>query len=263
MATAPAGTPYTAISLNLGVTVDATKQVEILNRNADAVADAVICSVQMPHTSLYDASSQGVFMFWESVNRDTVSGEVIPSAGSHGLTRGGGDLAANLRLCLVGGLDATAAPIFSTYPAVYQTPSSVGELALSYAAHGLFGHVAATAAITNDTSIVSYMNGTGGTNADLGKLLEDAIYALTAAEVSTLAQKVIGQDAARARDEDNNEFEPEVRHALPFMAGDVIFVAVQLVGWTSANENVDGADDQADLGSALTAQTFTFEITLS
>lgn len=258
----PNGTLYTNISVNLGVSVDATQNVELLNRNADSVADAVICTVNLPATTLYDSSSQGVFMFWEGADRSTVSGEVIPSGGSNGLTRGGTGLAAGLQDCLTGSLNAAAADIFSTYPAAYQTPGSIGELALGYAAHRLYGHVAATAAITNDQAIVNYMNGTGEATADLGSLLEAAIYDLTPAEVSVIAQKVLGQDAARARDEDNNQFAPEVRHALPFIAGDVIYVAVNLTGWTKSEQSTDGGDDQNDTGGDITAKEFTFEITL-
>jgi hypothetical protein len=254
---------YSAVTVDLRVSVNAGTAVTILDTAADVHSDAVICSVQLPATTLFTDTSSGVFEFWEpSDNRGALIAIVADAmvAGSQ-VTQAHAGLAAGLQACLTGSLNAAAAPIYNAYPAAYQSPSSIGELALGYAAHQLFGHVAATAAIVNDTAIVSYINGTGPSDASLGAALEAAILALSDANATTIANVVIGQDARRARDEDNNEYAPDSRRALRFVAGDVIFVAVQMTGWTSAREG--DANAQAYTGGSFSNQTFYFRITLS
>lgn len=55
---------------------------------------------------------------------------------------------------------------------------SFGHLALGTYAHYLFGHVQATAAISNDTSIINFMNGSGETAADIAPSLVTSIHGM-------------------------------------------------------------------------------------
>jgi hypothetical protein len=43
-----------------------------------------------------------------------------------------------------------------------------------------------------------------------------------------IARQVIGQDASRAMDQDNNVPAPDVRQALKFIAGDIIYMNIKL-----------------------------------
>ena len=216
---------YSPVTVDLRVVVNAGTNVEILDVAADSHPNAVICAVPMPATTLFTDSSNGVFEMWEpSSDRGTLKGAVANGADAYGqVNQAHPGLAAGLLTSLKGSLDAENAPIFSVYPADYHTQAGIGELALAYAAHHLFGHVAATAAITNDDAIKTYIEGAEGpAGAALGLALENAILALPAAKATTIANKVIGQDAARARDEDNNEYSPDSARALRFVAGDKI-----------------------------------------
>jgi hypothetical protein len=255
---------YTPVTVNLRVSVDASANVAILDTAADSRSDAVICNLPLPASTLFTDSSNGVFEFWEGSDREAVLG-IVANAGINGSqvtqiaeTRG---LASGLHTCLTGPLNAAAAPIYSGYPSAYQSPASIGELALGYAAHQLFGHVAATAAITNDMTIVSYINDFSPVGAQLGKKLKDAILALGQADATGIVNVVLGQDAARARDEDNNLYAPDSRRALRFVEGDKIFVAVKMTGWASAREG--DANVQVYTGNAFSDQTFYFRITLA
>jgi hypothetical protein len=50
----------------------------------------------------------------------------------------------------------------------------------------------------------------------------------TPAAALLIAEQVLGQDASRAMDEDNNAILPEGKQALKFIAGDVIYMNIQL-----------------------------------
>jgi hypothetical protein len=248
---------YSPVIVDLLVTVNAGTSVEILDTAADSHANAVICSVQLPASTLFTDTSSGVFEFWEP---SSANGTLVAKVadGLNAVTQAHPDLASGLQACLTGAMNAENAPIYVDYPEDYHSLDSIGRLALGYAAHNLFGHVAATAAITNDDDIMAHINGVAPTGADLGKELEDAILALSQTNASTIANVVIGQDARRARDEDNNEYSPDVHRALRFVGGDKIYVAVNMTNWSSST-----GSNQAYSGNGFSAQVFYFEITLT
>jgi hypothetical protein len=140
-----------------------------------------------------------------------------------------------------------------------------GRLALMAYAHYLMGHVQATAAITNDTDFMKgmlslnsdtltdykYANignynasaapwSTSGTPTDanlaarLVKALLDANTSSSlvsngaANSVANIVNQVIGQDASRATDEDNNKYSPENHGLLRFYPDDIIYVSINL-----------------------------------
>jgi hypothetical protein len=140
-----------------------------------------------------------------------------------------------------------------------------GRLALMAYAHYLMGHVQATAAITNDTDFMQgmlslnsdtltdykYANignydaaaapwSTAGTPSDanlavrLVKALLDANTSSSlvsngaANSVANIVKQVIGQDASRATDEDNNKYSPENHGLLRFYPDDIIYVSINL-----------------------------------
>jgi hypothetical protein len=248
-----------SVTVDLRVSTTAGTNVEILDNAADSRAGHIVCAQTLAASTLYTDVSNGVFEIWEpSDARGTLKGAVANGAGSPGFStviQAHPGLAAGLLASLQGALTAQAStPMFSAYPSDYYGMAGIGELAVAYAAHNLFGHVAATAAITNEAAIITAVEIT----AALGTALETAILALSAADASLIANVVIGQDAERTRDEDNNEYAPNSARALRFYAGDIVFVGVELTGFTSST----GAN-QAYNPNSFTAQQFYFRITLA
>lgn len=252
------------VTVNLQVTSDATQAVTVLASAADAAANPVVCSVGLPVAALYTDLSSALFEIWEpSSARGTLKGKVAD--GAMGVAQVHTNLALGLHASLTTGtLDASGATPFSNFKtaAEYYEFASVGELALGYAAANLFGHPAATAAISNDANIVANVNARAPTaNAeDIATDLETKILALTEIVASGIANVVIGQDAARARDEDNNQLQADEHIALKFYAGDKIIVSVRMTGWTSSA----GAGQQyVGAATPVSATTFDFIITLA
>jgi hypothetical protein len=250
------------ITVNLQVTADASQNVDILGGIAGVASNPVVCAVTMPVKSFYSDLSHALFEIWEpSAFRGTLSGTV--AGGTMGVDLSCNELSGNFHACLTGSLEASGASPFSGYKAVgiaeYYTFDNIGELALGYAAHVLFGHTAATAAITNDLVIVTNMNARTGTGAkNIATALTDKILALNASQAETIARVVIGQDSARARDEDNNQLQTDQHIALKFYAGDKIIVSVHLKDWTRSN-----GEGQTFTTPTLPDQLFDFIITLA
>ena len=242
------------IIVNFNVSVDANGQINVLGVSEEAVSNVVVAETTIAATTLYDTSSNNLIRFYEpSDNRGVIYGE-------HGYNHTGRAAAfANaLNTTLNGTLDASAATPFSNAlylgNSAYYRYSSVGEMALALAAHQVFGHAAATAAITNDTAFVSRMNAhVTATTANV-VVESSGDYAANAVDASAnialrivqkllhtcgsgesgnythIARVVVGQDAARAKDEDNNDLVPDNRYGLRFYAGDTIYVTLVLKG---------------------------------
>jgi hypothetical protein len=259
-----ASVTYSPVVVDLRVNVDAGTNVEVLDVAADSHSDAIICAVTLPASTLFTDTSNGVFEMWESADaRGSLKGAVANGTGAKGqVTQAHPGLAAGIQSSLMGSLNAEEAPIFKGYPAAYHTQAGIGELALAYAAHNLFGHVAATAAITNDAAIKTYTEGTDSLSAALGASLVVEILDLSPGDATSIANAVIGQDAARARDEDNNEYSPDSARALRFVAGDKVYVAITMTGWSAGTAAVTPIA-QAYTGGAFAPQPFFFEITLA
>jgi hypothetical protein len=230
-----------AVVVNLAVEIDASGTIEVFGQEVQEVKNVVVAAVPLPVTDLYVDTNSSMFEFWEpegelGVMKATLSGKVDaaypdPVSGRNytNLTQ---DLATDLNTVLVGDLDASGAKPFDTYKAggvsQYYVHESFGRLALSSYAHYLFGHVAATAAITNDATFIEKMNGVGEGNADIAQKIVDAITGKNDAAILEIVKQVIGQDASRAMGQDNNQLAPGVRHALKFIEGDKIYVNVRL-----------------------------------
>jgi hypothetical protein len=157
-------------------------------------------------------------------------------------------LANGIQTCLEGKFDVKDATPFSdakyTAPE-HETVDNFGELALRSYAHYTLGHIDATAAITNDVAFVSAMlnrdstpegveddfaTAAAGTNAkaNLANLLVKAIVTKNDEAILAIAEQVLGQDASRAMDEDNNELTVDKKQALKFLAGDIIYMNIKL-----------------------------------
>ncbi len=158
------------VIVNLNVNVDATGNIEVFGSAPDDQANVVVASQTLPVNALYDSTKNGtmgagLIEFWEpsadlgNIYAKLADGSDFNINGAASYKQTAKVLASGLQRLLVDSLDASAASPFNKYGgnANYTTCSDFGRLALSTYAHYLFGHVDATAAITNDEAFMSSM----------------------------------------------------------------------------------------------------------
>ncbi len=239
MAADPTALPNVVV--NLRVNVDAQGTINVFSETEpDDIVNEVVCTAKLPVSDLYtppsDASNpysdSGLFRFQEAADADDYVAEVVPAYA------GAATLSADLHDCLQGGLtvDAAAEP-FTTYTdAAYRSYPTIGDMALAVAAHHLFGHVQATAAIDNDTTFVAYMNNNTATGAaiaaTLAERIKDSVTHMNADNAYAVVKQVLGQDASRATLQDNTQAASGTAtdkwQNLQWRAGDIIYVQVTL-----------------------------------
>jgi hypothetical protein len=174
-------------------------------------------------------------------------------------------LATGLQAVLEGEFDCSGAtPYEGNYTDIeYYKQANFGRVALGAFAHYLFGHVDATAAITNDAAFVANMLATNPTTADVenwtfthdvtnanlalrlveqviakgkaGAVIGGAIVPsdvsgadTAAASLAHIVKQVIGQDSSRANDVDGSERTLDKHLLLRFYADDVIYMQIAL-----------------------------------
>jgi hypothetical protein len=312
------------VTVNLDVTVDANGNIQVLGAPAQSLPNVIVAGVTLPVNALYDASGasipnnttsikNGLFEFWEPSGTvldpssiDLSANNPLGQRQAAKATTGGRDFTrmtkkfvCDLQTVLEGSFDCSQADpfkngIYNNNPN-YTTQLGFGRLALSTYAHYLFGHVAATTAITNDQEFINAMlsrtTGTGAdatykygdansipldasgadwpttgaaTDADLAVLLVGSILKKADSEILKIVNQVLGQDASRAMDEDNNELAPNIRQVLKFIAGDVIYMNIKLqspvvtvgTGQQVQSSTLDGKYSESS------HQTYTLKITL-
>jgi hypothetical protein len=177
-----------------------------------------------------------------------------------------------------------------------------GRFALMAYAHYIMGHVQATAAITNDTD---FMKGMLSLNSDtltdykyasVGNYDDAAAPWTTAGDasdanlavrlvkalidnnpttslvsngaattVANIVKQVVGQDASRATDEDNNKYSPENHGLLRFYPDDVIYVSINLTTPTvtvGTGQLVSGPTMEDLYSNATGDKKYTIKLTL-
>ena len=233
---------YTAVKVDLRAAIDASAGVTVFGPSEETMYNVIWCARNLDVSALYVDASNALLEFWEpsaTAERGTISAR-IASADRNAEQRAQ-HFSTSLHYVLQGLLDASAANPFQTYPAAYQSYTTFGELALSYAAEGMFGHPSATAAITNDVAIVDGFNkdtrvSTAVTSAvspnqndqALAQRLAANLYGSSAEVATAIAQSVLGQDAVRMTNDDNSALQLDRKAALRFIAGDVVYVAITL-----------------------------------
>jgi hypothetical protein len=247
---APALSP---LVVNLDVVVDASGAVTVFGQAAYTPVNMVVPLVKIPVGDLYDASNS-MFEFQEGSTREERVGKLAVEDGRDYKAKAG-KFANDLQAVLEGQMDASAAAPFSGYDASgHKIFANFGELTLALYAHHLMGHVAATAAITNDVEIIRSALSRDGSNAykhtstdaltaieldameaaagsasdfDLARRLVGQILTKDDAAVKAIVEQVL-RDANRALNEDNSAFAPGDWAALKFIAGDKICMQITL-----------------------------------
>jgi hypothetical protein len=149
--------------------IDADSKVQLFGEQAPAPTNVIVAERTLPVTALYDqAAGKGLIELWEPAdaqgdikcqlaNSDTsaTGGPVLTGAYQVAAKR----LATGLEAILCDRFDCSGATPYSNYLAnvEYYKQRDFGRVALGMMAHYLFGHVDATAAITNDKAFVESM----------------------------------------------------------------------------------------------------------
>jgi hypothetical protein len=238
---------YQTVKVDLRAAIDSSAGVSVFGPSAETLYNVVWCDVALDVSGLYSDPSNALIEFWEPSNaRGTISARIAKEEA--GETNRNARAVAQLfsesmSNVIKGGMDASAANPFQAYPGTaYTKYANFGELALSYAAEGMFGHPSATAAITNDQDIVDAFNNDArklvpvtdiikSTNSDQA-LAQRLAYALFNADntttVTAIARSVLAQDATRMTNDDNSTLQVDQKVALRFIPGDVVYVAITL-----------------------------------
>jgi hypothetical protein len=166
MSSAPTPVP---IAVNFNVEIDASGNINVFNAAAPVVTNVIVAEHTLPTTALYDPSNfTGLLELWEP--SDDQGNIKVQLADSDRTITGGylftgayqtaaKALASGLEAILCDTFDCSAASPFSNYTSnvEYYKQRDFGRVALATYAHYLFGHVDATAAITNDKAFVEGM----------------------------------------------------------------------------------------------------------
>ena len=163
--------PHSPVSVNFNILVDAASGVSVFGDEFSAPNNVVDAEYALPVNALYDSvDTKGLLEMWEPAD---AQGDIkVKFASVDSSASGGADLtgayevtlkklAKGLQKVLCDNLDCSAAAPFneSKYAGTveYTTQRDFGRLALGALAHYFFGHVDATAAITNDAAFVKNM----------------------------------------------------------------------------------------------------------
>ncbi len=239
---------HTPVSVNLNININTEYGVTIFEDTPISVNDIVICKTKLGVSNLYvsDAADQALFEF--QGQDDEIAGRIVSNfANETNYTFLVSALAAILTddSNSSDALNAYQAAPFNNY--INDVPQmklykSFGRLALAAYAYYLFGHVQATAAITNDTALINFMNGEGPTDAQIASTLATVIHNMNTTGATKICKQVIGQDSSRARNVDNDLSSPGSWQRLQWVAGDKIYLQVTLQRPTTVNV-ADGIDD--------------------
>jgi hypothetical protein len=237
-------TPPNTVIVNLNVNVDAEGNINIFSIDSDEPTQNILdASAPLPITALYNDENNALIEF-QGRGDDMVARYCADfSTDEDALTTNLSDLlSGGLKGGNADGSNGDAAPFNDPMyagVAAYQNYSTFGKLALAAYAHNIFGHVQATAAIDNDTTIVDYLDGNdddldapSGNAANIARNLADSILTgLSTHNLLQIVKQVIGQDASRATLQDNDNNDPvDGWQRLSFIDNDVVYVSITLQG---------------------------------
>ncbi len=264
---------YTPVSVNLNINVDTQHSVTIFEDVPAEINNIIKCKTKLPVSHFYNSGDIDEALFEFQGRDNDIIGRVIDN---FAISQRNQSLNDSLESILTDEtndfdqLNATNAVPFNILNKYtndnYKKYKSIGNLVLAIYAHYLFGHVQATAAIVNDTYIIDYMNGASETDAKIISSLVNAIYDMDELAATKVCKQVIGQDASRTRDVDNDLSSPASWQRLQWKTGDIIYVQVTILPPTSVTVGDGLADIQKYIPQAteipLTGIKYNFEIEL-
>lgn len=157
------------IAVNFNVEIDASGNIDVFNAAAPQVSNVIVAEHTLPVDTLYlPGLNQGLLELWEpSDDQGNIKVQLADTdrSASGGLNFGNAyqfcakRLVTGLEALLCDSFDCSGAIPFNGYTAAaeYYKQRDFGRVAIATYAHYLFGHVDATAAITNDKAFVEAM----------------------------------------------------------------------------------------------------------
>ena len=254
------------VSINFNILIDASSNIDVFGEGVQIPVNVARPQIFLPLDVLYDISGESlqgtssmpnsIFEFWEpSDNLGIFKGQLAVSD-SRDYTKMVSKFIMELQRVLDNEFDCSGVYPFNKeiYKGAYNMQSNFGRLALSVYADKLFGHVDATAAITNDVQFINSMlsknsqtnnykyatvndvpdtsNILTATNslsdANIAVMIVKQIITKNEEAVTKIVRQVIGQDASRAMNYDNNELSSSKKQPLKFISGDTIYVNIIL-----------------------------------
>lgn len=183
----------TPVTVNLNVNVDAAGNIEVFGHSEPIPGNVIVSKTKLPVTALYSGDAEGgLIEFWEPI--DDLGNMKVALAHTDSSAYGGFNfspnnvpyykscakrLALGVESILCNKFDCAAAQPFnaSAYSGNtnYTEQRDFGRLALSTHAHTLFGHIAATAAITNDTTFMKNILNVSEASVDSSAASDDSV----------------------------------------------------------------------------------------
>lgn len=282
---------YNTVEVNLMTGISTNNNaVSLFGASGEAISDDIlIMEAPVLASAFYLDASRGLIHYTEpGSSPDTftaVSAAAIGSADASGVRACATALVASLHASLtgsavydagVGGVDASVVFPAATYPVAadgeqYQGYATIGDFLVSYIAKNLFGHPAATVAISNDSAIKNRVNQTraivpetdfvtngapdAATSGYIALRLVQALVYNTESNLKSVVSQVLNQDPKRLSLEDNNtdDFRP-----LMFRAGDIVYMTVEFTGFSFTNAETGGTlANNVALGSKKVALKMT------
>ncbi len=282
---------YNRVEVNLMTHIGTNNNaVSLFGASGEAISDDIL-TIETPvlASAFYLDASRGLIHYTEpgsdADSFTAVSAAAIGAADASGVRACATALVASLHASLteslsyqVGVAGVNASQIFpvASYPVAadgeqYQGYKTIGDFLVSYIAMNLFGHPAATVAISNDTAIKNRVNQTrtpvpltdfvtgGAVDAATSgfialRLVQTLIYN-SELNLKKIVSQVLNQDPRRLSSEDNNtsDFRP-----LMFRAGDIVYMTVEFTGFSFSNAETGGVlANNVALGSKKVALKLT------
>jgi hypothetical protein len=157
------------VKVNFNVVVDADSKALLFGEPIPTPTNVIVATLALPSSALYDPdTNKGLIELWEPADAQgdikcQLANSDTSSSGGPNLTGAyqvaAKKLATGLEALLCDSFDCSGAVPFNNYAAniEYYKQRDFGRVALGMMAHYLFGHVDATAAITNDKAFVQSM----------------------------------------------------------------------------------------------------------
>jgi hypothetical protein len=162
---------HTPIAVNFNVEIDASGNLTVFSAQAPVIGNTIVAERTLPVLALYNSiTNKGLIELWEPSDRQ---GDIRVQLANTNMTTSGGlnltdayqavakDFAKGLQAILCDSFDCRSVEPFSnakyTVKSEYYKQRDFGRLALATYAHYLFGHIDATAGITNDKTFVHSM----------------------------------------------------------------------------------------------------------
>lgn len=213
------------VVVNLNINANASGTIDIFGQATlpTITGNVIVATNTLPVSDLYVSSSNSLIKFQGSNNdilatRDATF-TTMPST-----------FLTDLSAIISGSFDCSNAQPYSIskYNNLYNTQTNFGHVVLGCYADKLFGHLAATAAVYNDTALINYITSNGVGGANISSNLVNSIFNMSDTNATAIAKQVIGQDASRAMNQDNDIGSPSTQQALKFIAGDVIYMSATI-----------------------------------